>query len=577
MKHARRAAGPSFEVVRDVASAGRRIDVHVAGDTLLRCPLTNKGTAFTPSERAELALSGLLPPRVESLEEQVARAYAAYCRETTGLERYQFLRRVQDENEVLFYALFAAHLREMLPVVYTPIVGEGVERFSDIYESPRGLSISIEGSASPAECLASHPLDDVRMIVATDASAILGIGDQGYNGLAISIGKLALYTAAGGVSPFRTVPVVLDVGTDRADLREDPRYLGARKERLRGEAHLEFVRAFVHAVRERWPDAIVQWEDFGKETAFAVLDAFRDVVPSFNDDIQGTGAVALAGLLAAVHGKRATLADERFLVFGAGAGGIGVARAIRQGLEQGGLSRAEASAHVFVVDSKGLLVEGRAMEPYKRDFAQPAGVTRGWSTAGPVPSLLETIANGKVTTLLGLSGQRGAFGEAVLRAVAKNTPQPIVFALSNPTSACEATPADVLRWTEGRAIVATGSPFDPVEIDGEVRAIGQGNNAFIFPGLGFGAILTKAREITDGMVAEAAYALAELTIERYAGEGHIYPPVEDLHEASVRVAVRVARRAIAEGVARRADLPDDLDALARRLAWVPRYLPFHRA
>ncbi len=559
------------------------MEVHATGDALLRSPLTNKGTAFTPSERVELGLVGLLPPRVETLEQQMARAYAAFQREPTPLARHRFLRRLQDTNEVLFFALLRAHLREMMPIVYTPTVGEGVERFSEIFEVPRGLSLSIDDPCEPKDVVASYPLDDVRMIVATDSSAILGIGDQGYNGLAIAIGKLALYTL-GGVSPFRTVPVVLDVGTDRASLHEDPMYLGVRRKRLRGEAYLAFVRKFVEAVRARWPKAIIQWEDFGKESAFDVLDAFRDVIPSFNDDIQGTGAVALAGLLAAAHAKHAGsgasglggLSNERFLVFGAGAGGAGVARAIRDALEREGLTKAEATARVFVVDSKGLLVEGRAMEAYKKELAQPASTVQGWKIAGSVPSLLETIENGRVTALLGLSGQRASFGEEVVRAVAKNTERPIVFALSNPTSACEAVPADVLRWTEGKALVATGSPFDPVELDGKKHVIGQGNNAFIFPGLGFGAIMVEARKITDAMVAEAAYALAELTIERYGKDGFLYPPVEDLREASARVAARVAKRAIADGVAGRTDLPGDLEEHARRIAWTPRYLPFRR-
>ncbi|MBX3221803.1 MAG: NAD-dependent malic enzyme [Labilithrix sp.] len=569
-------AAPTFGVVGDEGGE-RAVAVRVTGEALLRSPFTNKGTAFSVDERVELGLVGLLPPRVESLEEQTARAYAAFLRETTPLGRHRLLRRIQDTNEVLFYALLQDHVHEMLPVVYTPTVGEGVERFSDIYEVPRGLSISIEDPRSPEDILASYPVDDVRMIVATDSSAILGIGDQGYNGLAISIGKLALYTLGGGVSPLRTVPVVLDVGTDRAALFDDPSYLGVRQKRLRGEAHLELVRKFVHAVRKRWPKAVVQWEDFGKETAFDVLDAFRDVVPSFNDDIQGTGAVALAGLLAATRSQKRALSEERFLVYGAGAGGAGVARAIRDGLEREGLSRGEASSRVFVVDSRGLLVEGRAMEAYKRELAQPASAVAGFSVAGKVPSLMETIANGKVTALLGLSGQAASFDEAVVRAVSANTTAPIIFALSNPTSVCEAVPADVLRWTKGRAIVATGSPFAPVELDGATYAIGQGNNAFVFPGLGFGAIVTEARTITSGMVAEAAYALADFTLERYGDAGLVYPPVEDIRDASVRVAARVAARAVSDGVAGRVDLPDDLEAYVRRLAWTPRYLPFRRA
>ena len=545
--------------------------VHETGAALLRSPLTNKGTAFTTEERAAFQLDGLLPPKVETLEQQVTRAYAAFKLEATSIGRYRFLRRVQDTNEVLFYALLGSHLREMLPVVYTPTVGEGVERFSDIFEVARGLTLSLDDTRDADDILASFPVADPEMIVVTDSSAILGIGDQGWNGLAISIGKLALYTVAGGVSPFRTVPVVLDVGTDRAPLSGSATYLGCRHPRLRGEEHLAFVRKFVAAVKKRWPHAIVQWEDFAKDQAFDVLAAFRDEIPSFNDDIQGTGAVALAGLLAATNlksgdGPASKLSDERFLVFGAGAGGIGVARAIREGLEHAGLSRAEAHARIFVVDSKGLLTEGRAMEAYKKDFAQPAAVTASWTKAGAVPSFLETVANAKITALLGLSGVPGSFDEAVIRACAENTARPIVFALSNPTSSCEAVPADVVRWTNGRAIVATGSPYEPVTYEGATHTIGQGNNAFIFPGLGFGAIGTRAKKITDGMVAEAAHALAEFTIARFPGE--VYPPVEALREASTLVAARVAKRAIADGVARNTDGAHD--------AWSPVYRPFRR-
>jgi malate dehydrogenase (oxaloacetate-decarboxylating) len=564
-----------FRIVRD-ADEARTIEVRVTGDALLRFPLTNKGTAFTRAERSELGLDGLLPPRVESLGEQLERAYPAFLREPTPLDRHRYLRRLQDTNEVLFYALLDAHVREMLPLVYTPTVGDAVEHFSEIYEEPRGLSLSLEDTDRIGDIVAAYPRDDVRMIVATDSSAILGIGDQGYNGLGISIGKLSLYTL-GGVDPANTLPVVLDVGTDRTALFDDPRYLGVRQKRLRGEAHVEFVRKFVLAVRARWPNAIVQWEDFAKESAVDVLEAFRDVVPSFNDDIQGTGAVALAGLVVATRAHGSSLGAERFLVYGAGAGGIGVARAIQEGLEREGLSRADALARIFVVDSKGLLVEGRTMEPYKQAFAKPSSAIASWTLAAKFPSLVETIQHGRVTTLLGLSGQRASFDEVVVNAVMANTARPIIFALSNPTSVCEAVPADVLRWTNGAAIVATGSPFEPVTIAGKSHVIGQGNNAFIFPGLGFGAILTEARRITGSMVAEAAYALADLTLERYAGEGLIYPPVDALRDASIRVAARVAKRAIADGVATVTDLPDDLEAHARKLAWSPRYLPFRRA
>lgn len=544
------------------------IEVRQTGASLLRSPLTNKGTAFTASERDDLDLVGLLPSRVESLEEQVARAYGNYLHETTPLGRYQFLRRVQDTNEILFYALLSTHVREMLPIVYTPTVGEGVERFSDIFERARGLTLTLDGMDDPRSIIERHPHDDVRMIVITDSSAILGIGDQGWNGLAIAIGKLSLYTVAGGVSPFHTLPIVLDVGTDRKELLASPTYLGVKKPRVRGDEYLAFVRGAVEGIRERWPNAIVQWEDFGKDTAFDVLDAFRDDVPSFNDDIQGTGAVALSGLITATKQKGGNLSDERFLVFGAGAGGIGVARAIRGGLEREGLSREEAHARIFVVDSKGLLVEDRAggMESFKREFARPTAPAK----------LLSAIKSAKITALLGLSGQPHTFDEHVLRAVAANSERPIIFALSNPTAACEATPTDILHFTDGRAIVATGSPFDPVTIGGVTHIVGQGNNAFIFPGLGFGAIISGATKITDGMVAESAYALAELTLERYGARGWIYPPVEDLRDVSVRVAARVAKQAILDGVA--SPKTKDVDeAHVREQAWSPRYLPFRSA
>jgi malate dehydrogenase (oxaloacetate-decarboxylating) len=570
-----RAPRSELAVIRD-GNEDVGIVTSASGETLLRAPLLNKGTAFSAGERAELGLNGLLPPAIESLEQQTARALAAYHAEAGPFARFRFLRRLQDTNEILFYALVSGSVREMLPVIYTPTVGVGVERFSEVYERPRGLSLSIDDPEGVRGALAAIPQDDVRMIVATDSSAILGIGDQGYNGLAIAIGKLALYTLGGGVAPHQTLPVVLDVGTDRQSLLADPRYLGIKRTRVRGEAHLAFVRAFVDAVHDRWPRAVIQWEDFAKESAFDVLDAFRTTAPSFNDDIQGTGAVALAGLLAATRDRPARLAGERFLVFGAGAGGIGVARAIEGGLVREGLSREEAKARIFVVDSKGLLVEGRAMESYKRSSARPRASLGEIPHTSAIPTLSETIAGAGITALLGLSGQPGTFDESVVRAVARNTPHPIVFALSNPTNACEAQPADILRWTDGAAIVATGSPFDPVLVDGKLRAIGQGNNAFVFPGLGFGALLAEARTITDGMVEDAAYALADLTTERYAESGLVFPPVEALSEAALRVAVRVARRAVLDGVAE-AELPKDLEAFVARRAWRPRYLPISRA
>ncbi|MBI2390454.1 MAG: NAD-dependent malic enzyme [Deltaproteobacteria bacterium] len=548
------------------------------GITLLRLVLLNKGTAFSPEERAELGIEGLLPPAYNTLEQQIDRVYAGYRTQPTPIAKYQFLRSLQERHEILFYALLERHVEEMLPIVYTPTVGDAVMQFSALYQNPRGLSYSTDNIGRASAVAASYPLDDVRMIVATDSSAILGIGDQGYGGLAIPIGKLALYTVAGGVSPFHAMPVALDVGTDREDLRSDPFYLGVRRRRLRDEEYLSFIDAFVASVRARWPRAVIQWEDLSKDTAFAVLERYRDKVPSFNDDIQGTGAVALAGLISACKMKGERLRDQRVVIHGAGAGGIGVAWAIREGLVRDGLTLAEASARVLVLDSKGLLTSARGCEAYKRSFCQPREAIVDWNIAGFEPTLLETIRNARPTALIGLSGQTGAFTETVVKAMAKSVATPIIFPLSNPTSSCEALPEDVYRWTDGKAIVATGSPFAPVEHGGRVHPIGQGNNAFIFPGLGFGAIAAEAKAITDGMVLEAAYALADYVEEHHLAHGRIYPPIGELREASVHVAARVIARAIADGQSTMLPRPiEELEQTVRSRQWKAEYLPIKRA
>ncbi|XYH94156.1 NAD-dependent malic enzyme [Sorangium sp. So ce1128] len=565
-----------FDVKRD--ALGREyMEVHVDGIALLRLVMTNKGTAFTLAERVRLGLDGLLPPQVNTLEQQLARVYGGFCREPTPIARYQYLRALQERNEVLFYALLTRHLGEMLPIVYTPTVGEAVQQFNFLYQSARGVSLSPDNIGRARRVLASFPWEDVRMIVATDASAILGIGDQGYGGLAIPIGKLALYTAGGGVSPFHTMPVVLDVGTDRAELLDDPFYLGVRQRRLRDEPYFDFLDRFVDAVKSSCPRAVVQWEDLSKESAFSVLERYRKVIPSFNDDIQGTGAVALAGVVAACRLRGESIKDQAVVIHGAGAGGIGVAWVICQGMIRDGLSEGEALARIFVLDSKGLLAKDRPMEEYKRRFAQAPERIASWKRSGAAPSLLETVEGARATVLLGLSGQPGAFDEPVIRAMATNTARPVIFPLSNPTSASEALPGDILAWTGGRALVATGSPFAPVEFDGKTVPVGQGNNAFIFPGLGFGAILSDAREITDGMVLAAAYALVDYTAEKHLDTGLIYPPVEELQEVSTRVAIAVIRAAFADGVATSAKLdPASAEEHVKARFWQPRYLPFVR-
>ncbi len=564
-----------FEVHRDV-SGREHLRVSINGAALTRLPLTNKGTSFPEDERIALGLDGLLPPYVTTLEQQLERTYVAFQSEPTPLAKYTYLRGLQERNEILFYALVERHLAEMLPIIYTPTVGDAVIHASSIYRGARGLHMSPRNAPRAKEVTQNCMLDDVRIVVATDSSAILGIGDQGWGGMAIAIGKLALYTVAGGVSPYRSLPIGLDVGTDRKDLLENPAYLGLRQRRLRGAEYMALMDQVVDAVRERWPRAVVQWEDLSKDTAFDVLARYRKRIPSFNDDIQGTGAVALSGLIGACQLRSRRLRDEIVVVYGAGAGGAGVAWAIEQGMVGEGATLEEAKSRVLVLDSKGLLVEGRGgMEDYKREYCQPRSAVASWGE-GPY-GLAQTIEKGKATVLLGLSGQPGTFTEPMIRQLCANTEQPVIFPLSNPTSSCEATPEDLLAWSRGRAIVATGSPFPPVKVGDREQAIGQGNNAFIFPGLGFGAILAEASEITDRMVLVASYALAEYVAEKYLQEGLIYPPVEEMSEVSKRVATRVIHQAFDEGVARTKKVTrEGAEAYVKAKFWRADYLPFVR-
>ncbi len=564
-----------FNICRD-ENGERYMTVKLRGIALLRLVLTNKGTAFPLDERRALGLDGLLPPLVKTIEQQRERCYRMYQQQPTDLAKYSYLRALQERNETLFYALLEHHIEEMLPIVYTPTVGEAVQKFSSIYQNPRGISLSPRNIDRVTEVLHNYPMEDVRMIVVTDSSAILGIGDQGYGGLAIPIGKLALYTVAGGVSPFNTMPVSLDVGTDRDDLRDDNVYLGVRDPRLTGEAYFDFVDAFVGAVQERWPEAVIQWEDLAKETAFTVLDRYRETLPSFNDDIQGTGAVALAGLISACKAKGARLRDQRIVIHGAGAGGAGVALAIRNGLMRDGLSAEDAAHRVMVLDSRGLILDDRAkIEDYKRPLALPRETVADWRFMGDAPDLLETVRESRATALLGLSGRPGAFTEEIVHAVCKNDERPAIFPMSNPTASSEAHAADVIRWSDGKALVATGSPFDPVEYNGKTYPIGQGNNAFIFPGLGFGAIVCNARKITDNMVHASAVALADYTEQHHLKNGLIYPPIDELQQASRLVTKRVIEQAQKDGVAGNLLMAEkDIDQNIDAHFFHPQYLRF---
>ncbi len=549
--------------------------VSLRGMALLRLTATNKGTAFSHAERKALGLEGLLPSAVMTLDDQVNRLYEGFKRQVDDLDKYQFLRNAQDRNEVVFYALLERHLEEMMPIVYTPTVGKAVQQFSNIYQNPRGITLSVENIDSVDDCLDNYPWCDVRTIVATDSSAILGIGDQGHGGMAICVGKLALYTSGGGISPFHTMPVNLDVGTDSQTLLDDPMYLGVRHKRLRGEEYFKFVDDFVNAVENKWPKAVIQWEDFSKEMAFEVLERYQDKIPCFNDDIQGTGAVVLSGLLSACKIKNEPVTEQKIILVGAGAGGIGVSRAIQAGLMHAGLSQEEARRRMFVLDVGGLVVEGINDDKYTGSVSQFADTFADWNIAGDVPTLAEVVENSGATAIMGFTGCRGLFTEEMIKRLHQNTERPIVFPLSNPNSNCEATPQDIADWTDGQAVIATGSPFAPVSHDGRDIRIGQGNNAFVFPGIGFAAVLGKCNRITDAMVLESAYALSDYTADLYLSKGMIYPPISALRDVSVKVTARVLKVAIDEGSSPRKELLDvNLEEFVKSRSWQARYLPF---
>ena len=552
----------------------RSMEVSINGMLLLRLAAVNKGTAFTLQERIDLGLDGLLPPFVATLEEQIERLYFSYQKLPDDISKYQFLRAIQERSVVLFFALLECHLEEMVPIVYTPTIGLAVQQFSALYRTAHGITLCAQNIDRAEKIMQHYPLNDVRMIVVTDASAILGIGDQGMGGLSICIGKLALYTVGGGLCPFQSLPINLDVGTNREKLLNDPHYLGIRHKRLENEEYFQLVDKFVNAVKATWPKAIIQWEDFTKDVAFDVLSRYRNEIPCFNDDIQGTGAMALAGLLAACHQKAERLIDQVVVVVGAGAGGIGVASIIRTGMLNAGLSEQEVRRHVYVVDVNGLIIEDDDIEDYKLAFAQPKDIYQTWVMQGETPTLLEVVQHLKPHALLGLSGALGIFNESVVKAMAEYNENPIIFPLSNPNSNCEATPEDIIKWSDGRAIVATGSPFPDVIYQNKRYEIRQGNNAFIFPGVGLAAVLGECRQISDGMILESAYALADY-IKDHCSDGYIYPPIKDLRKISVYVATRVLSKALEDGSATSLHLKDiDIQSYVEENLWRAEYIPY---
>jgi len=562
--------GRNFRVAGDGA-----FETWVRGLEVLETPILNKGSAFTSAERRDLRLTGLLPPAITDIELQAERSYQQYGQQPDDISRFIFLAALHDRNEFLFYRLLVDHLAEMLPVVYTPTVGLAIQRYSQEFQRPRGLYLCIDDADGIDVAFRNYGAgpDDIDLIVATDGEAILGIGDWGVGGIAISVGKLAVYTAAAGIDPTRVVPVLLDTGTERGELLDYRAYMGARHPRVRGARYDAFIDSYVRTATAFHPHALLHWEDFATGNARRILTRYRDSVCTFNDDMQGTGAVVLAAVIAGSRVAGTPLRDHRVVVLGSGTAGIGIADQLRDAMVRDGLSHAEATRRFWCLGRAGLLTDamGDALRDFQQPYARPAQEVRAWARAsGGAIELLEVVRRVQPTVLIGTAAAARAFDESVVRAMAAHVGRPMIFPLSNPTDLAEADAADLIHWTDGRVLVATGSPFPPVDYEGTTYVIGQANNALAFPGLGLGTILSRARTVSDGMLAATAEAIAACVDGSRIG-APLMPPVDDVRYVSQRVAVAVARAAQAEGLARTNDPPDEsrvIDAM-----WNPMYRP----
>jgi malate dehydrogenase (oxaloacetate-decarboxylating) len=548
--------------------------VGVRGQRLLTDPTLNKGTAFSVEERDAFGLHGLLPTHIESIEQRADRVRSQIADEPTPLGKHVLLRDVQDYDETLFLRVVLDHIDELLPVVYTPTVGDACQQFSRIYQHHRGLFISYPDIDRIEEMLRSVPHEEVAVIVVTDGERILGLGDQGADGLGIPIGKLSLYSACGGIDPATTLPIVLDVGTNNEERRNDPDYLGWRHERIVGEDYDRFIEAVVRGVMAVYPDVLFQFEDFAEHHAHLLLDRYRDRLCTFNDDIQGTATVALAAVLSALRSTGRELTDQRVVIVGAGSAGSGIAEQLVAAMAAHGLSDAEARSRFFLVDRDGLLFDDQeGLEAFQVPLAQPRSAASGWALADPAKaSLVEVIDGARPSILIGVTGVFGLFSKDVVRAMGAADERPIIFPLSNPTNHAEATAEDVLTWTDGRAIVATGSPFPPVTLGGTTYTIAQSNNSYIFPGVGLGVRASRATRVTDAMFMAAAHALADRADARATGDS-ILPPLVDVREVGRAIAIAVATAAVADGVAPPAD-DQQLTAAVDATMWFPDYVPY---
>jgi malate dehydrogenase (oxaloacetate-decarboxylating) len=547
--------------------------IQARGSAVLSTPAINRGTAFTVEEREALGLTGLLPSGVSTLEGQVRRVYTQYQEQATDLRKWVYLATLRDRNEVLFYRLLTEHIQEMLPIVYTPTVGQAIERFSHEFRRPRGavyLSVDRPQDVEASFRNTGFGAEDVDLLVATDSEGILGIGDQGVGGIEISIGKLAVYTAAAGIHPSRTIPVVLDMGTDNLKLLNDEMYLGARHARVRDQRYDDLIDAYVTTASRLYPNAMLHWEDFAASNARRILNRYADQVCTFNDDMQGTAAVVLAAAFSALRAAGMRWRDQRIVIHGAGTAGLGIADMMRDQMTAEGLSFEDATRRFWALGRRGLLTDDRAEQQYdfQRPYARPAAEVASWSGAGEGIPLAEVVARVRPTMLIGTSTQPGAFTESMVKDMAAHTERPIIMPLSNPTSKCEALPEDLIRWTDGRALVATGSPFPPVSHGGRSYQIAQANNALVFPGLGLGVIVARASRITDRMIAAAADAVAQLSDATKPG-APLLPPVEDLRTVSAAVGVAVAKATAQEGLAQ-TPLNDPIQQVHQAM-WRPEY------
>lgn len=547
-----------------------------AGPSLLETPLLNKGSAFSREERIAFNLTGLLPPRYESIDEQVSRAYMQYQSFETPLNKHIYLRAIQDNNETMFYRLVKEHLEEMMPIIYTPTVGDACEQFSDIYRSSRGLFLSYAERDQMDDILRNATKRNVKVIVVTDGERILGLGDQGLGGMGIPIGKLSLYTACGGISPAYTLPVMLDVGTNNEKLLNDPMYMGARHKRITGEEYDAFVETFIKAAQKRWPGVMIQFEDFAQQTAMPLLKRYQNEICCFNDDIQGTAAITAGSLLAACKSKGQKLSDQRIVFVGSGSAGCGIAEHLIAHMVQEGISREQAKSQVFMVDRFGLITDQmEGLRDFQQELAQPTTALQEWSYSGEYPSLLDVVHCAQPTVLIGVSGQPGLFTEQVIRSMQQYCPEPIIFPLSNPSKRVEAHPRDVIEWTDGKAVVATGSPYGSVDYNGKTYPIAQCNNSYIFPGIGLGVISVKSKHITEEMLVAASKTLAEDSPLANGESQHLLPSLGQIETLSRKIAFAVGKVAQQQGHA--LEIEDDvLKARIEKNFWNPEYREYKR-